>query len=391
VAKPIYTMQLLKILFITGASHRPSDKNLNHFQRAYFLSRKANLTILGEKGSDFSCSAAPGTRIIRAPWPGKIGLIIYGMLWLFRERITRHHVVLTEPSVLGILGYWAKIIHGCRWVVDIWDIPIRCTTNRHPLLQLRCRITRVFVKLIYRRADLYLISILPDFELKSFNLPIRKMAILENAIWMEDLPAVDAPPQQSDEFTIFCMRSHHSRDMGLDILTQAFLILCERLKNLSLIIVGRIPSDVRNQVKGLEGMDNVSFFEFIEHDRLMALIRSVDVCVIPFKNVPDLAQTYPIKVLEYMASGKPVVASDIAGLKKMIINNENGLLFEAGDPKSLADVLETVYHDLDLRIRISREARKTAEKFDCRVKADRVLEYLRHVSIDLKETARRSA
>ena len=74
---------LLRILFITSATHKKYMINLNHFQRVYFLSRKVALTIIAKKNSNFSISATKETEIINSPLNGKLGIIIFFLFWLF--------------------------------------------------------------------------------------------------------------------------------------------------------------------------------------------------------------------------------------------------------------------------------------------------------------------
>ena len=126
-------------------------------------------------------------------------------------------------------------------------------------------------------------------------------------------------------------------------------------------------------------MQGVQFIEFVEHSALKEMVRSASVCVVPFKNVPDLAQTYPIKVLEYLSLGKPVVASNITGIKRLIKDGETGLLFHAGDAENLAQKISLLYGDEQLRGSLSRNAARHAEQFDCRVKNMAILAALEHL------------
>ena len=367
---------MLRVLFILSGSHIPSDKNLNHFQRVYFLSRETELTILARKGADFSVSAKQGTRIVRSPWAGKIGQLIYAFFWLFSGKARKFDIVLTEPSILGIGGFFCKLLKRCKWVVDIWDIPIRNNLKVNYITNLRCRITRAIMKGLYNWADLFIVSILPDIELKYFHLDEGKMLCLRNTIWLEPHLPEDHFPKNGDIFSILCSRSIHTSDMGLDILAQAYNLLNGKIKNVSLTIVGQILDHVKPQIKSLGGLKNVKIYGFIEYDELAELIKSASVCVVPFKDVPDNAQTYNVKVVEYLSMGKPVVAPNIAGMRNMIEDGKNGLLFKAGDASDLAEKLLWLYRDVNLRETLSHNAEKSAEQYDCKIKNHVIIEKL---------------
>jgi len=369
----------LKILFITGATHKKHMRNLNHFQRVYFLSRWADLSILGVKNADFALSASSGTNIYRSLFKGKIASLIYFCWWLLAKgRKGDYDLVLTEPSLYSVCGFWAKLIFRIKWVVDIWDIPIRNQSDRVSM-RAKTRAERWILKMFFRTADLFIVSILPGFELAYFKLSENKMLLLKNAIWLDELPVpvkVDFPSRDAP-FEILCMRSVYTPHSGLDILGQAFKSICKDL-NVSLTIVGKIPEKIRPQLDWLDGCSRVYFHDFIEHEQLLEKIRDAAACVIPYKNVPDLAQIYPVKLLEYMRSGRVVIAPEMGGFARMIRHGENGLLFKAGDPEDLARQIKTVYDDKELAKKVSQNAQEMINNdYDCKEKNKLILDRLK--------------
>ncbi len=154
---------------------------------------------------------------------------------------------------------------------------------------------------------------------------------------------------------------------------------------MALTIVGEIPSEVRSQIALLVEHTNVCFHEFMEHDELMSLVASSSVCVIPFRNTTDLAQTHPIKVLEYLSGGAVVIAPDLPGIASMIKHGDNGLLFEPDNPADLAEKLCLVYEDPDLTSAISVRAKVLSDEFNCRKKAEVILAALQRLELGDKE------
>ena len=61
--------------------------------------------------------------------------------------------------------------------------------------------------------------------------------------------------------------------------------------------------------------------------------------------VPSLYESFAITVIEAMACGTPVIASDLAALRETIRSEDKGLLFQAGDPDALADQVVRVMTD----------------------------------------------
>ncbi|UCD83422.1 MAG: glycosyltransferase [Deltaproteobacteria bacterium] len=358
---------MVNIVFFTSVSHTKNDKNLNSFQRVHFLRQWVNLAIVAGRGASFQESAGGKCRVYEAPLPGKIGLLIYGIYWLVRYHRDPPDAVITEPSIVGILGFFGKIVYSIKWVVDVWDIPFRCH-SQYITTHLRIIITRRIFRMLYKYADLFITSILPDFELKYFQIPKTKMLLLDNAIVLNNSASKPWEKKSPNSFNIFCMRSLYTKDMGLDVLSDAFIQLKNKISNISLTIVGEIPKEVEPQVKILRNYQNVEFIGFVEFEKLNDLIKDADVCVVPFKNVPDLAQTYPTKILQYLSLGKPIVAARIAGIRTMITDGYNGLLFNPGDIGDLANKIELLYRDGNVRKEISKNAKDLGQKYDGRVK-----------------------
>lgn len=368
---------MLNILFITSVYHKKEYRNLNSFQRVYFLSRSSNFTIFGCKGADFNLSAQKGTRIINSPFPGKLGLIIYGIFWMFLYiKNTDNLIVMTEPSIIGMLGFLCKIINNrIKWVVDVWDIPFRCH-SLHFFTKVRVAFTRAIFKFLYKYADLFIVSILTDFGLKGFRIPRPKMLLLGNAISFDKLTSEGNEKSNSSTFNILCMRSLYTGNMGLDTLSDAFIKLRSQIPDITLTLVGKIPEEVESQVSTIRNHKTVEFTDFVAFSKLEKLIEKASICVVPFKDVPDLAQTYPVKVLEYLAMGKPVVASRITGIQTMIQDGHNGLLFNPGDVDDLVKKIELLYRNKSLCEKISKNARNLDSKYDCRLKNKIILDRL---------------
>jgi phosphatidyl-myo-inositol alpha-mannosyltransferase len=108
-------------------------------------------------------------------------------------------------------------------------------------------------------------------------------------------------------------------------------------------------------------------------DALVSLYRSCDVFVAPSTG----QESFGIVLLEAMASGKPVVCSDIAGYREVVVPG-GAHVVPPGDARALADVVaEVVRMDPDLRRREGELNRRAAERYDWSRIADRVrAEYL---------------
>jgi glycosyltransferase involved in cell wall biosynthesis len=87
----------------------------------------------------------------------------------------------------------------------------------------------------------------------------------------------------------------------------------------------------------------------------------MSIAVAPY---PAQEQFYfsPLKVLEYMASGRAVVCSRIGQLETLIRDGETGILVEPGDPAALAGALHRLGSQADLRASLGRQAAAEAAR-----------------------------
>ena len=83
-----------------------------------------------------------------------------------------------------------------------------------------------------------------------------------------------------------------------------------------------------------------------------------------FTVVPSiLPETFGLVALETAAAGKPIVASDIGGLRDVVVDEETGLLVAPGDPEAMAAALRRLLADAKLRERMGAAARAQAAGF----------------------------
>jgi glycosyltransferase involved in cell wall biosynthesis len=102
---------------------------------------------------------------------------------------------------------------------------------------------------------------------------------------------------------------------------------------------------------------NVRFAGWVEYGLLSGYLRSSDVFVFP-----SLSDPWGMAVLEAMAYSKPVICSRRAGASELVVDGENGFVFDPGRPDALTDLMERFIDDPSMAERMGRRAREmTAE------------------------------
>ena len=81
-------------------------------------------------------------------------------------------------------------------------------------------------------------------------------------------------------------------------------------------------------------------------------------------DLEDLKYIYPIKVLEHLSQGNPVIASDLPGLGVMVQDGYNGLLVPPNDAEALAQAVQMLADDYRLWERMAKNALESIKKFN---------------------------
>lgn len=122
---------------------------------------------------------------------------------------------------------------------------------------------------------------------------------------------------------------------------------------------------------GLGG--KIVFTGAVNHEMVPQYIAAADVAVACFEDNKQTRTKSPLKIVEYLASGKAIVASDVGEARNMI--NGCGILAAPGDAGSLAQGIETLLKDPQLRTELGQKARRRAiEKYNWAVTASNLIQ-----------------
>jgi glycosyltransferase involved in cell wall biosynthesis len=167
---------------------------------------------------------------------------------------------------------------------------------------------------------------------------------------------------------------------GLDVLMEALAQLPDAR---GLVIGGLAGEPDLERVRALAGRlapGRVTFTGQLDPPAVAARLQEADVLVIP--NPPSrisAAYTSPLKLFEYMASGRPIVASDLPALREILTDGAQALLAEAGNAGALAAALRRVIDDEDLARGLARRAYDAVRAYSWARRAERLESLLQAV------------
>ena len=151
---------------------------------------------------------------------------------------------------------------------------------------------------------------------------------------------------------------------GLHVLLRAFQGVRENHPNASLHVVGTAPHDlqrVANEIwPGLRGpLPGVKALGRVSHDDKVREMRAAEVVAVPSLQ----SESFGVILIEAMAAGLPVVASDLAGYRAVLDEGRLGKLVAPGDQQALAESILTLLGDERLRQRMSVKGRTAVHQF----------------------------
>ena len=198
----------------------------------------------------------------------------------------------------------------------------------------------------------------------SLGLSRKLITVIPNGVSPSDFSASPLPSREGRIPTLLYIGTLADWQ-GLEVVIKALPKILER-QAVRLQIVGRGRSRQRKVLSkhirklGVEG--SVFVQPAVPHHEVPALIAESDICVAPLglndRNVTQGA--CPIKVLEYMASSRPLIASNMPIVRELVREDVDGLLFSPNDPEDLARKVLMLLSDAGLSKRLAESATERA-------------------------------
>lgn len=204
------------------------------------------------------------------------------------------------------------------------------------------------------------IIVLSEIEKESlarlYHVPADKILVLRNCIDLKEIPASTQQPQKQNKL-IFFGRLHESK--GIEDIVEACKLLKEQSIDFHFYAYGSGPqqqwfvSTMQNLLSG-----RFDYRGLVWGEKKWQALQDSDVFLLPSRYGEGL----PMALLEAMALGKVVIASDDASISKVVNDNVNGLLVEKKAPAILAQKIKSILSDSEQRRKLGSHARTTIEQ-----------------------------
>jgi len=285
-----------------------------------------------------------------------------------------------EPSSV-LIGFFAKFFKKAKfWIIDFLDDPgleFKNWCRRNMSIKKIIILTilgtlRVLNKVILKKSNLQIVQgmskedRLPLLLSKEYKISFDTMITVPNGIDLQLIKPKQKDKKDDNKFKVFYV-GYVSELRGIGTIIDALSLLKTKIPNILLILVGPSKENdkiwLKNKLIATNMIENVKYLGVLESEKVWELIEDSNVCIYPFQN-EELAYVFPVKIFEYLALNKLVIASNLEGVSHIIKNRYNGLLVNPTDPKDWANAIYEIYKNSSLKSKLIKNARKSIEKFD---------------------------
>lgn len=381
------------------------------------------VTVVGAAGSEgkhHEQRLGPSIRVADAPpaaWNRALGGLLRGVTRLLGHKGRKHpdfvrflhnftfagkaarcageggpDFIYERYSLWGLAGLWlAKCFHA----------PLVLEVNA-PLVdeQLRYRklafpgLARRLEHFVWRRADrVVAVSDAVRLHIQRAGVPAGRIIVLPNGVDPDVFhPLADG--QRVRELLglegrfIIGLSGTFKLWHGTDLLLAAFEDVHQADQTSHLLLAGDGPvrAKLEQEVRAKGLCDAVTFTGGVPHTEMPEYLAAMDVAVAPYPKLDDFYFS-PLKLYEYMAAGRAIVASRAGQVAEILTNGVNALLYEPGEKRGLVECILRLRRDENLRRTLGEEARLASLNFTWSNNAARVVGQARMLAGAERETA----
>lgn len=163
----------------------------------------------------------------------------------------------------------------------------------------------------------------------------------------------------------------------LDLLLEAFVQVSHLSPEAHLVLVGggEDLNNLQQQAVRLDIADRLSFIGWVRPDEIPPYFALAEISVDPVRDDEVARSRWPLKVMESLAMGVPVVTGDVGDRREMLANGKTGLLVQPGSAPALAEAMLRLLRDEELRAGLSASCKQHVSRYSWDKLAQRVLSF----------------
>ena len=300
----------------------------------------------------------PGTKLVAVSKLNPLPIRLWKYFWtLMREAKNADVILVQNAMAAGLPTALVKIFRGTPFVVrmvgdEAWE---RAEQNKittktweefidAPEGGLRTKIMMLVQKFVLKKANF----IMPPSEynkglvIKAYGVDPNKIIVNYTATEEPEVVPIEPDPKPHQVVTVARLISLKK----IDEIIKAMKMVVAKYPDANLVIAGEGPEmdNLKNLTKELGLENSVEFLGKISRAETWQLRKNSSVYIINSTH-----ESLPISVLTSLASGIPIIATNVSGIREVVYHEKTGLLVESGDIDGIANSIFRLFEDPKLR------------------------------------------
>jgi glycosyltransferase involved in cell wall biosynthesis len=285
----------------------------------------------------------------------------------------------TSPPIFqGFTAWLLARLKRKRFLFEVRDLwpgfAIAVGVLKNKLL---IRLSEWLEKFLYRHADIIMVNS-PGFIPHLRQRGARRIELVPNGAdaSMFDPEATGEGFKRNNHLEgkfLVTYAGAHGISNDLEVVLQAAQIL-SKTPSIHFLFVGdgKEKTHLLRMAAALK-LENVTFLPPVNKLEMREVLAASDACLAILKPIELFRTTYPNKVFDYMAAGRPVICAIDGVIREVVEQGQAGIFAQPGNPAAVATAVRQLYDDTDTRKRYGRNGRKSILKEFSRAHAGRKL------------------
>jgi glycosyltransferase involved in cell wall biosynthesis len=179
---------------------------------------------------------------------------------------------------------------------------------------------------------------------KIYRIPGERMAVVSNGVNTQLFKPTTVTAESLNldpQCKYVCFVGNlHKVHMGVDYLIEAAPLVIKKVPNVSFLILGDgvMKQALQRRTEALGIADKFHFIGRVPNRDVPRYVNLASLCVAPYRRTKNFGFS-PIKICEYLACGKPVVASDVGGIGELLTSSNSGITVTPDDTRAFSEAI----------------------------------------------------
>jgi glycosyltransferase involved in cell wall biosynthesis len=293
----------------------------------------------------------------------------------------------TSPPIFqGVTAWLLARLKGAKFLFEVRDIwpkfAIAVGVLKNPIL---ISMSEWLERFLYRRADRVMVNS-PGFIGHVTSQGAKRVELIPNGAD----PSMFDPSNNGLDFRhahhledkfIALYAGAHGMSNDLDVVLDAAKLLADA-KNIRIVLLGdgKEKAALQKRAEQMQ-LSNVSFLPSVPKSEMSQALAAADACIAILKPLEEYKTTYPNKVFDYMAAGRPIVLAIDGVIHEVMDAAECGIFSQPGDPSAMAQAIRQLASDPQTSRQMGLNGRKYLEEnFSREVIGEKLVDLLEEIT-----------